>query len=116
MSTEKLLAALQQIKSLADDALQNAGGLTARKKQAPRTSTAAEARSRNVLPAQLLQLRDKGFFHPPKTAVETHTKLQESYHCELNRVVTALLRLRRRKQLRKASKLVGKKRQLAYVW
>ena len=64
----------------------------------------------------IIELRDSGFFSKPKTAEETHTKLIEKYHCELNRVAMALLRLAERKQLRKASKLIGKKKYKAYVW
>src|ERR1700733_225282 len=57
----------------------------------------------------ILQLRDNGFHSQPKTAEETHVKLQETYPCELNRVAVALLRLSKRKQLRRASKIVDKK-------
>src|SRR3989338_5841371 len=58
----------------------------------------------------IIELRDDGFFSQPKTAEETHAKLTGKYHCELDRVAMALLRLAGRKQLRKASKLVNKKK------
>lgn len=64
----------------------------------------------------IITLRGGGFFSQPKTAEETHAKLTGKYHCELNRVAMALLRLAGRKQLRKASKLVNKKKYKAYVW
>ena len=68
------------------------------------------------LPAQILKLRDHGYFSEPKTASEVHNKLQPTYHCELNRVVMALLRLQRRKKLRKSSKIIKKKKQAAFAW
>jgi len=76
----------------------------------------AKGSSRRGLPAHILKLRDQGFFKKPKTAHEVQAKLQLVYPCELDRVAMALLRLQRRKQLRKASKMVGKKKQVAYVW
>ena len=80
-------------------------------KEGKRSSSSGEG-----LPIQILKLRDKGFFKEPKTAIEVHSKLQPSYHCELNRVAMALLRLQRRKELRKSSKIFEEKRQVAYVW
>ncbi|MER3422904.1 MAG: hypothetical protein C4293_06400 [Nitrospiraceae bacterium] len=68
------------------------------------------------LPTRILKLRDQGFFTAPKTPNETHCKLQPVYHCEPDRVAVALLRLQRRKELRKTSKIIDKKKQLAYVW
>ncbi|MBU0478267.1 hypothetical protein KKC91_06840 [bacterium] len=64
----------------------------------------------------IIELRDIGFFSQPKIAGETHTKLTKKYHCELNRVAVALVRLAGRKQLRKASKIVSGKKHKAYVW
>lgn len=72
--------------------------------------------SRRGLPAHILALRGKGYFKEPKTAAEVHRKLTTNYRCEPDRVAMALLRLQRRKQLRKSSKKVGKKKQVAYVW
>lgn len=69
-----------------------------------------------TLPAHILRLREGSFFKQAKTANEVHRKLQATYHCNPDRVAMALLRLQRRKQLRKASKMVDKKKQLAYVW
>ena len=77
------------------------------------TKSAADKRK---LSDHILAIRDKGFFAQPKTAEETHRKLEESYHCELNRVAVALFRLSKRKQLRRASKVVEKKSYQAYVW
>ena len=72
--------------------------------------------SREGLPSHILGLRDDGFFRQPKTASEVHGKLQPKYHCEPDRVAMALLRLQRRQELRKTSKVVRKERQVAYVW
>lgn len=68
------------------------------------------------LPDQILGLRDNGFFKQPKTAQEVHTKLQPAYACESDRVAMALLRLKNKKNLRVSSKVVGGKKNKAYVW
>ncbi len=115
MNRSKLIATLQQIKALAEESLgelsQTAGGpgkkLSAKSKDPP---------SPKSLPAWILRLRDQGIFKQPKTAKEAHAKLQLHYPCDLNRVEVALLRLQKRKQLRKASKGTGDKKQVAYVW
>jgi hypothetical protein len=67
------------------------------------------------LPAHILRLKEQGFFKQPQTPADTHLKLKSTYHCERDRVAMALLRLQRRKDLRKTSKVVDKHRQLAYV-
>ena len=71
---------------------------------------------KQTLSDHIIQLRDSGFFSHPKIAEETHAELTGKYHCELNRVAVELLRLAGRKQLRKASKIVDKKKYKAYVW
>jgi hypothetical protein len=68
------------------------------------------------LPDHILSLRDSGFLSLPKTSGEVHERLQSKYPCEANRVAMALLRLQRRRELRKASKVVDGKKQAAYVW
>lgn len=71
---------------------------------------------KSSLSDHITELRDSGFFSQPKTAEETHVKLTKKYPCELNRVAVALVRIGRRKQLRKASKILDKKKYQAYVW
>lgn len=113
MSSNHLIDVLQQIKALADAALQ--GRATSRK----RPTVAAKptnSEGANTLTDHILRLRDAGFFKQAKTAKDVHSKLQAEYFCELNRVMMALLRLQRRKLLRKATKIEGKKKQTAYVW
>ena len=73
-------------------------------------------KTKKSLSGYIKNLRDNGFFSQPKTAAETHTKLHGSYHCELNRVAVALMRLADRKQLRKAAKSLAGKKYRAYVW
>jgi hypothetical protein len=68
------------------------------------------------LPERILDLRDKGFFSQSKTGNEVQGKLNPAYSCEVDRVLMALLRLAKRKKLRKASKSVDGKKQVAYVW
>jgi hypothetical protein len=63
----------------------------------------------------ILELRDNGFFSQPKTAEETHTKLNPKYPCESNRVAMALLRLADGRQLRKTSKTISGKKYKAYA-
>jgi len=81
-----------------------------------RKSEAQETDSRPGLPGQILSLRDKGCFAEPKVALEVQAELQPTYHCELNRVRMALLRLQRGKELRKTSRTVDGRAQVAYVW
>jgi len=64
----------------------------------------------------IIALRDNGFFTTPKSADETHKKLQGTYHCEPDRIAMALLRLANRKLLRKATKSTADKKYKAYVW
>ena len=64
----------------------------------------------------LIGLREEGFFKQARTAMDVHAKLQSHYSCALNRVAVALLRLQRRKLLRKTAKVIGKRKQTAYVW
>lgn len=80
----------------------------------PKTIT--PSKDKRKLSDYIVELRNKNFFLQPKIAEEVHKKLQETYSCELNRVAVALLRLSKRKQLRRASKIVDKKTYQAYVW
>jgi hypothetical protein len=82
----------------------------------PQRKTVGKSEDPQKLPDHIMALRTRGFFAQPKTAVETHQKLKGTYHCEINRVAMALLRLAERKQLRKASKVINKKKYQAYVW
>jgi hypothetical protein len=68
------------------------------------------------LPGHILALREGGFFREPRTPSEVHAKLLETYHCLLNRVQMALLRLLRRRELRKTIKKIGDQEVAAYVW
>jgi hypothetical protein len=76
----------------------------------------SKAAQKLSLPDRLLQLREGGFFQQPRTAVEVHSKLLETYHCLLDRVQMALFRLLRRRQLRKTTKRTTEEEQVAYVW
>jgi hypothetical protein len=69
-----------------------------------------------ALPAHISKLKDQGFLKTPRTAVEVKEKLQPTYHCDIDRVAMALLRLHKRKQLRKTTKRVGARKHIAYVW
>jgi len=73
-------------------------------------------KNKQSLSDYIIELRDNNFFSQPRIAEETHAKLRDKYHCEVNRVTTALLRIAERQQLRKASKTVSGKKYKAYVW
>lgn len=64
----------------------------------------------------ILLLRQNGFFSELRTADEVHKKLQETYRCEAGRVATAVFRLSKRRELRRADKNVNGKLFKAYVW
>jgi hypothetical protein len=68
------------------------------------------------LPGHILALREKNFFREPRTPAEVHATLLETYHCVLNRVQMALLRLHRKRELRKAVKKIGNQDHAGYVW
>ena len=115
MNRDKLIAALQQIKILAEGALKENSqlvprGTKSRKEPDPKLPSA------NKLPTHILQLRVGGFFKQPRTPKEVRMKLVKIYPCDLNRIEVGLLRIQGRRQLRKTSKVIGKKKQIAYVW
>jgi hypothetical protein len=112
MKREQIIAALRQIEQLVGNCLEAVG----ERAKAPRKPRLVANLAKNTLPPQILGLRDTGLFAQPKTARDVHAKLSTSYPCELNRVEVALPRLADRKKLRKTSKLVGGKKQAAYVW
>jgi hypothetical protein len=109
MDGEQLVAALRQIKVIVDEAL-------AGKSPKPKAKTSGPSARPEGLPAHILALRDEGFFAQPKTFNEVHGGLESIYPCDVDRVKVACIRLQRRKQLRKTSKPVGSKSQVAYVW
>jgi hypothetical protein len=68
------------------------------------------------LPDHILDLRSQGFFKEPRAPSEVHNHLLRTYHCELERVKVALLRLQRRRELRKTAKELAGQERVAYVW
>jgi hypothetical protein len=113
MRDERLAEALRQIKIIVDDAL--AGKLLPKATHLKSAGSAGSAVRPEGLPDHILALRDEGFFAQPKTFHEVHAKLEPTYPCDIDRVKVACLRLQKRKQLRKTSKLIGGKSQVAYV-
>jgi hypothetical protein len=114
MKRDDLVARLRQIETLVAECLLAAG----EKPAPPSTARKADSskRAKNALPDKIIGLRDSGFFAQPKTASDVRTKLNPTYACEFDRVSMALLRLGTRRKLRKASKVVAGKKQVAYVW
>lgn len=82
----------------------------------PQQKTVVISKDKRKLSDHIIELRTKGFFSGPRSAGEVHKRLKGTYHCEPDRVTMALLRLAKRKQLRRASKTIGKKKYQAYVW
>ena len=74
------------------------------------------------LPERIIALRDgSDFFRTPKVSEEVHAEFQDHskptyYPCAQDRVVMALVRLMKRGELRKISKMVEGKKKVAYVW
>ncbi len=116
MSDKPLRDALIKIKALAEEALGGSAGADKPSRKARASRPSATVTAPETLPEHIIKLRDGGFFKEPRIAADVHTKLQASYRCELNRVVTALGRLMTARKLRKATKVVGKKKLVAYVW
>lgn len=71
---------------------------------------------RTSLPNLILKLRDGGFFKQPQSANDVYKKLSSTYSCKIDRVNMALKRLKERKKLRIADKIIKGKTVLAYVW
>mgnify|MGYP001576810690 CR=1 FL=1 len=72
--------------------------------------------SKKSLSDHIIELRDRGAFKKPLTAEEVHKRLVTTYPCDFSRVKVELVRIQGRGQLRKTSKMVGKKKYVAYVW
>jgi hypothetical protein len=113
MNDQALVDALERIRAIIDVALTSK---PRRARSAKPDGKASMAKKSSALPDHILSLRDSGFFKQPKTGDEVHAKLQSSYHCDVNRVAVALLRLHKRRLLRKTSKSVRERKQVAYVW
>lgn len=112
VAEKELVEALHRIKAIVDSVLATPGSGSKTKSL---KATVASARP-TTLPGHILALRDEGFFGQPKTPKEVHAGLSPRYACELGRVEVALGRAASRKELRKTSKQVNKRKQLAYVW
>ncbi len=72
--------------------------------------------SKKSLSNHITELRERGSFKKPITPEDVYKKLASIYPCDFSRVKVELIRLQKRGQLRKASKLIGKKKYIAYVW
>jgi transcription initiation factor IIE alpha subunit len=115
MIREDLVACLTQIQALAGECLAELQNWDRTSDKAAERVRIKKPISRRTLPKRILELRNGGFFSVPRTAREVQENLHSSYPCEVDRIAMALLRLKR-KELRKASKIIDGKRQVAYVW
>ncbi len=113
MTDQALIDALKKIRVIIDQALTHK---SSRARASKPEATASRSAASSKLPDHILGLRDSGFMKQPKTGDEVHAKLQPSYHCDVNRVEVAMLRLHKRRLLRKTSKTVGNRKKVAYVW
>jgi hypothetical protein len=116
MKDERLVSLLHQMEILLAESLIIAGEAPAVSRAKGKVVAAAISSTRGALPNRITELRDGGFFAQPKTSRDVHGKLNPTYACAPDRVSMALLRLVKRKKLRKASKRVGGKNQVAYAW
>ena len=119
MNRKTLVALLKKIETLVADCLKAVDDRAFSPKvgkEAPASKHVRKHSAGVTLPDCIVEVRDAGFFKEPRIAREVHEKLYATYPCEIDRVAMALLRLNERKKLRKASKLVDKKKQVAYVW
>ena len=72
--------------------------------------------AKDSLPDLLLRFREQDFFSRPKSVKEVHKKVSLTYFCDIDRVSTALRRLKDRKELRIAQKNEDGQKVLAYTW
>lgn len=76
-----------------------------RSKSSHRQESETARKKKKTLPDYIFQLREDGFFKEPRVPTEVHEKLQSiPYHCLINRVEVALVRMADRKILRLATK------------
>lgn len=75
-----------------------------------------KASSKISLPNLILKLRDDDFFKQSKSVGDIYKKLSPTYPCSIDRVDTALRRLKERRKLRITNKTIKNKKVLAYVW
>ena len=115
MSRKEVVVALEQIQNLAAQCLRTLRVVAAVPPQ-PGSEKDSGGSAETGLPDHIIALRSQGFFKEPRTAREVQQKLRPVYSCEVDRVSMALLRLKKRKELRKASRVTEGKRQVAYVW
>ncbi|HIH50732.1 MAG TPA: hypothetical protein HA250_00010 [Nanoarchaeota archaeon] len=99
---------LSRLKRLEIAVFGTAGNDTTKKK--------SKISGKSSLPGLIIQLRNQGFFKQPQGVQEVYKKLSSVYHCEADRIDTALRRLKEQKELRIASKIIKGKKVLAYVW
>ncbi len=115
MNKERVSNNLKQIRELVDKCLKEFGS-QARTLPKNVSNNPVRPRFLKTINDHILNLKTQKFFKQPKTAKETHIKLQGVYPCELNRVAVALLRSQKAGELRKTTKLINKKKITAYVW
>jgi len=116
MKQAAIVASLRQIELLAAQCLEGLGESRRQASEESNPTSNLKPVAARTLPQLIVECRDEGFFKDTRTAREVHEKLLPSYACEINRVVTALRRLAEGKKLRRASKTIDKKKQIAYVW
>lgn len=68
------------------------------------------------LSKHIIELRDQGSFKEPITSEGVYKKIASIYSCDFSRVKVELGRLLKRRELRKASKLINGKKYIVYVW
>ena len=112
MARDSVVDSLRKIVALAEAALADAEGQTSvDRPQLSQKKKSSRAISTSF-PDHLIRLRDEGYFSAPKTPKKAHSKISETYPCDLNRVVVALLRVKKRRLLRR----IGSDKRVAYVW
>jgi hypothetical protein len=112
-----IVNSLRQIETLVNRCLEELAGETGITIRTAKALTLPLGASEvNTLPEFILQIRDEGFFREPRTAREVQDELKSRYSCDVDRILMALRRLMERKKLRRTSKLVENKKQVAYVW
>lgn len=81
-----------------------------------KAAKAHRRKSRASLTDHIVSLRDAGFFSQPKISEDVQKKLQGVYHCKLDRISMALLRLAKHRELRRTTKSANGKSYQAYVY
>lgn len=110
------MLSIEELSKKVEDLENRINALEGKKVSSTNTSKKISINKAKSLSDHILDLKESGFFKTSKTAEETFAELSKIYSCEKARVVTELIRISDKKQLRILWKEVKDKKMKGYVW